>query len=250
MKETKNNLYKYLNFSSIGAKDVIEKVILNGSIEFNYVDDFNDPNEFKFDVNFTEDLGLLKKQYLQINSKSSFDLWKENVYDNNANRIEIIKNLRSEFFQAVRVACFTTNPVNNLMWSHYSNCHKGICVIYKKDELLQHFHSVKKDCMSGEVNYVTECPSLIFPEDMSHNEKYRNKLISTKTLCFKQEEWNYEDEVRIVLYESNKSNNEIYYKVSPNLKNMILEMGNVNGIKVFETYSTFSNYKLNMQELN
>jgi hypothetical protein len=34
----------------------------------------------------------------------------------------------STFRNLVRVSCFTTNPNSVVMWSHYANEHKGICV--------------------------------------------------------------------------------------------------------------------------
>ncbi|MBP5287883.1 MAG: hypothetical protein J6Z08_08305, partial [Elusimicrobiales bacterium] len=39
---------------------------------------------------------------------------------------DYIKQLKETF----RIACFTTNPLSQLMWAMYADCHKGFCLEY------------------------------------------------------------------------------------------------------------------------
>jgi hypothetical protein len=46
------------------------------------------------------------------------------------------QDLFSSFRHLVRVSCFTTNPNSVVMWSHYANQHKGICVEFSGSSML------------------------------------------------------------------------------------------------------------------
>lgn len=86
---------------------------------------------------------------------------------------------------------------NSLMWSHYADCHKGICFTYSIPE---HYLVAQSDQLPvvSEVNYginpITDWliqPELI--EGLSFNETFLVKLLTAKSAC-----WSYEKEVRII----------------------------------------------------
>ncbi len=46
------------------------------------------------------------------------------------------------------VTCFTSEPLHPLMWAHYGDCHRGICIGYKQEGILKdedHFKPVSYD---------------------------------------------------------------------------------------------------------
>ena len=85
--------------------------------------------------------------------------------------------------------CVSTNPISNLMWSHYAGSHHGFCIEFKK-ELLQ----------ASEVSYQKKIPSLSMLDiiklsfKICDNDAFDIKIWSA--LRTKLEEWKYEDEYR------------------------------------------------------
>lgn len=95
------------------------------------------------------------------------------------------------------VLCLTPHPFNILMWSHYSDSHKGFVVGFNTEELVTHaFGQFKR------VDYTDEIPVISIFDDRN-NMQLTNKLIYTKSTV-----WKYEDEYRItkILGADTKSN--------------------------------------------
>lgn len=51
------------------------------------------------------------------------------------------EDLINEWLDSQVVRCFTTDPTNTLMWSHYANSHRGVCVGYR----LKHIRAARYD---------------------------------------------------------------------------------------------------------
>lgn len=90
-----------------------------------------------------------------------------------------------ELRQRFGVLSLTPHPDNYLMWSHYSDSHKGFCVEFDTRKLVEsaggHFEKV---LYGDEIPYFSINDT--FPEDLL-----------TKLLFYKSELWKYEDEYRI-----------------------------------------------------
>lgn len=92
------------------------------------------------------------------------------------------------------VKCFTTNNANILMWSHYTNSHKGICLEF--DTL--------------------EDPSFfVYPINVVYTESYprinfTDKSFTSTILRTKSKDWEYENEVRVYKRQSG------YHNFNPN----------------------------------
>lgn len=120
-------------------------------------------------------------------------------YENhpNFNRESLRKHMKQEYFPKVingtGVSCFSETGTNMLMWSHYSNSHKGICVAYDLKEFyfsLKGHNKFNCDSTLIKINYTKD----FIPLDLFKD--YKTALyhwLSTKSNC-----WNYEKEVRIV----------------------------------------------------
>jgi hypothetical protein len=94
-------------------------------------------------------------------------------------------------FDQVGVACFSRNPASNLMWSHYGDSHRGVCIGYSFPRETSQF--------LADVEYRDGYPPNHMPcfSGMTCGTDWRN-FINTMLLT-KSKEWAYEREVRVLL---------------------------------------------------
>lgn len=109
-------------------------------------------------------------------------------------------------------ACFSKQATNLLMWSHYSNFHRGICLEFDTT-LDKNFFKY----LSG-MDYLEEMPKFIFPA--KKESEIFEKVLTTKHKC-----WDSEEELRLVRDEYGS------YKFNPTcLRNIYF------GLKAEETF--------------
>lgn len=95
---------------------------------------------------------------------------------------EFSRGLGDSINQEYCLYCLTPKDDNLLMWSHYADDHKGIC--------LQFNARVEPIAGAFKVSYQTELPQSIIPE---HNEDAAEKALLTKS-----DVWDYEEEFRLI----------------------------------------------------
>lgn len=97
-----------------------------------------------------------------------------------------------------RVSCLSSRIDNLLLWSHYADKHKGLCIAYDITRLVK-----QNNIIFRKVKYLDSYPKpqngLIFTLLQNKNNKLDSKLNLTKTFTQKQITWNYEDEYRLIL---------------------------------------------------
>ncbi|HIF5563980.1 TPA: DUF2971 domain-containing protein [Vibrio parahaemolyticus] len=91
-----------------------------------------------------------------------------------------------------RICSFSKNNNSMLMWSHYTENHSGIMVAYKFGGELPRGVGI------DEVKYT----------DSSKRNREKNKYIFNQFLLTKNNEWSYEEEVRLLSYKKDK----VYYE--------------------------------------
>jgi hypothetical protein len=152
--------------------DYFEEAILKNILFFSDVSDFNDPYE--------------EEAVFKIKGQNTLF----SVFDRKYGKLK----------NASKICCFTKNPINYLMWSHYANRHKGYCVYYD-------FHNVNilsnRFCYTnifnehvvwGKIEYknpVIEFDAI--PRNGLHNDKYLSFFYN------KYEYWRHEEEVRALI---------------------------------------------------
>lgn len=210
-------LYKYRSISSL------DKILINNSLWFSKPEDFNDP----FDCRIIHDTQNSVKEitdYLIRNNIPSFEAKKTAVeYKNNRPKelSEIITKTVDEQISKTGVCCFSTVNDNILMWSHYSESHKGVClkfdVLEDPDFFMIPLHMDYQNDYST-FNYIRE-----------------EREIVSKILKLKSTEWSYEKEIRVIkpsqigLIEFNKNAlSEIIFGCKVN-KNEIKRIKNLAG---------------------
>ena len=200
-------VYKYVTWE----KDYHKKIILENEIFFPSARKFNDP--FDSTVPLRYDLG---------NDEQIFDLYVEHIRrdhpnltedevkrvarnelrDNDvrdAERIQYNINVQRDF-ASKRFGIFSvsTRMDNILLWSHYSNMHKGICIRFNCKQFRKF---IETDCVKNgqiiywdNVDYQNKYPTLN-PFEFNNIESY------TKSLLIKSDDWKYENELRFILFD-------------------------------------------------
>lgn len=156
-------------------------IFRNKQIWFSKPSDFNDP----FDCRIYPD--KISANYIADKApESSFsrdftrEMLKNNLSDEKA--LEFIRVAIDNVISEKGIKCFTPYPDNLLMWSHYADSHKGICIEFDVLEDPEFFIFPIK------VKYEKEYPKIDFT-----NVAETVKIYSTKSI-----EWSYEEEIRVM----------------------------------------------------
>lgn len=175
--------FKYI--SDICAVDRL-KQMLDGRIYFASASNFNDPFEFSACT-----IGKIDHTKIQAarhgNRKCQKSLpRKQKIAARRDAReeIDLVKHQRpqEQWVNDFGIFCITKNPTSLLMWSHYANCHRGICVGFDAQETI--FKNAKK------ITYAETLPRL---DKNDHPEVLLEKIAFTKS-----KDWSYEEEYRIL----------------------------------------------------
>ena len=109
-------------------------------------------------------------------------------------QIETMKSLvatSKEEIKQVGIACFCETTHNTLMWSHYADSHRGICLVYKKSEI-EDFAKANNNFIFKKVDYIKSLKS------HNHFDFISNKLDIKSLLHLKGDVWEYENEWRLI----------------------------------------------------
>ncbi|TDM51420.1 DUF2971 domain-containing protein [Aliivibrio fischeri] len=158
-------LYKYTSYNA--AKSIIE----NSNIGFNQIDRFNDPFEGKA-TGWGEAVSDWDKIYAQ-------------------KRQQILLEARVNY----RVLSLTREPLNPLMWSHYSQAYEGVVIEFNTHNAGFDSDSFVIPASKGEVIYTRTKPPKL--EQQVFKDSITSDVLK-RSFLFKSQEWSYEEEVRIV----------------------------------------------------
>lgn len=179
-------LYRYFSFGSF-----IEKVLSGESLRFQNPLAFNDPFDGRPSV------------YIDMDDQMTIDYWHsvgKKFHMGRAQRRRKIKEMKERVKKegnrgvltpdALRrnaslfgVLCLTPHPDNLLMWSHYGDGHKGVCVGFDTD--IDFFR------ISMPVVYQDDYPEI--RPGLKSNDQILQATILTKGRC-----WEYEHEWRVL----------------------------------------------------
>ena len=165
---TKQYIYKYMPISEFAIRSLI-----NNELYFNHPDNFNDPFDCtcKFYRGEEKD-AISNRQYIDGYDK---------FFDNEESGFsKIIKDI-------IGICCFTEKENDFLMWAHYANGHRGICLKFEWEKDSDFFKGLK-------VNYSNEIPTV------GH---FMNKEFGPEaaraTILTKLDPWAYEAEIREII---------------------------------------------------
>lgn len=158
---------KFYRFQSIN------KITLqNLTNQKNWVADpyeFNDPFEFSFHDNILIDKNGNFKNF-SIAEKANVMKFKDSINE-------------------YGVICYSSDYSNNLLWAHYGDNHRGMCLVF----------DVPKEKENGlyKVNYQELFPDIDLTDDANSHEEIKT-IVTTKSI-----EWKYENEYRQVFIMKN-----------------------------------------------
>jgi hypothetical protein len=194
-------LYHWQRFNSAH----LETLLRDNVIWFSRPDTFNDPWDCKpcFSSNFVDDPVEVEKHladYAEITRKhrpeipESFIAQRQQEFRTNPQMlaekiVEIYKGLWPQIADRYRVYCMGPDPGNVLMWSHYADSHKGICLEFSTRNVVM--------CSATQLEYCNEFPMVrLYSKDEDDN------LVPLLT---KADVWSYEREYRLVAQDRGNS---------------------------------------------
>lgn len=121
-------------------------------------------------------------------------------------------NMYNDLLDKIKVGCLTSKNDNTLMWSHYADKHRGVCIEYNISKIF-----IDKNSTIRKVNYNK---NMAYEEKMDYIKRFSDIQIDDKNIttllelfCIKSKEWEYEDEYRILYYDSTSNSNGITIKL-------------------------------------
>lgn len=145
------------------------------------------------------------------------------------------KNKMNPIFDTLRdlslVGCFSKVFDSILMWSHYSNKHKGACIEFEINDNDKDFKKVNYSKELKEFNFY-KALEIIFGHQFLGEEPDTNKpeyQFLIEPMLVKSEEWVYEEEVRCI-YSKNQLDSKIYEIEEDGKKKMLLKMPKIKRI--------------------
>lgn len=152
----------------------------------------NDPFEGEFIFKKLESLpsmAFIKENMPGVNLKSG-NIKEDDFYSQ-------VKTLLKEFIDKhYGVTCFSEVNNSTLMWSHYADSHKGICVEFDSDLLMQSVDMRLHELELKNIVFVKESP-LVEIVKIENGISFKNEL--DVILC-KHVSWKYEKEIRLYGY--------------------------------------------------
>ncbi len=178
--------YRSINEYSINS-------LKNDTVWFDKPSNYNDPYDCSITIT-----GELIRNYinqniekLESNIGSNFDSkQKVELYDFQFSGL--IDEFNGYIQNSCLISCFSAKSDSLLMWSHYSDSHKGFCLVYDISKVDTN-SMIRKNLYP--VNYVQNKFDLACYLDDALSPEYP----CVASLCWKNMEWSYENEYRIVL---------------------------------------------------
>ena len=195
------HLYHWQRF----APEHLETLLRDNAIWFSRPDSFNDPWDCKpcFANSFADDPVEVErhvKDYAEITRKhrpdipESFILQRQQEFRDNPTLLaakvnEISHGIWRAIADRYRVYCLGQNSADLLMWSHYADNHRGICLEFTTRNVVM--------CCATQVEYCS-----VFPIGRLYSKSEDDNLVPLLT---KSDVWSYEHEYRLVAQERDKS---------------------------------------------
>lgn len=199
-----SKFYKYRGMSG-GSEKFVERTVLHNEVYLATSNSFNDPFDLSPVFSFKGTREEQIEDYIRLHKKfggqsdiklreTATALIDKSLAPEAIAETEAIMAASHKFAVAdvTGVYCLTTKPNNLLMWAHYADHHKGICLEFSGQIALEVGVPMK-----------VEYSPLRTPIEM-YGGTQQNAL--ELSLCTKSSEWAYEDEWRLIrpAYEGGK----------------------------------------------
>jgi hypothetical protein len=186
-------LYKYRALNGVN-KNRVERIFTHDELFFPNPMQFNDPFDCKVELSLEASEEELNQYVKKIVDKNIF---KNNPSEKFRLRQRLMHNIRKgkldskishQISAKLGIYSLSKVPDDILMWSHYADSHRGICIGFYAGPY-DHFFRI-----SQEVIYRTDYPTTA----IHHSDDERMKA----TVLTKSDHWSYEKEYRIIDYKT------------------------------------------------
>ncbi|AVI67577.1 MULTISPECIES: DUF2971 domain-containing protein [Shewanella] len=205
--------------------------VLNEEIWHSTIDGLNDPFEFPITLDWSNlkdcDNGVLVKyalhfKILPTNEMTAYflDGMSDKVREIVVLNLDKLKSSLPEYYGGLFVACFSKNMRSPLMWSHYSDGMKGVCIAYDRSRLEESeqydLHPVQYNETPLKLDYthlhMVDAVDEFKYFDFVNNEHslakgFLVRLLSYDYLYQKHKRWSYEYELRNIIDPNNSRSN-------------------------------------------
>jgi hypothetical protein len=177
-------IYKFRAVNTF-TEDLVQK----GELYFCPPKDFNDPFDSNLElIDFVDKEDILGSLSNPIDPRSNalFNVLSQALESNKTKEI-LYTHFKESFYshaETTGICCFSKTPLDLLLWAHYSDCHKGICLVFDSDILIETFGELHT------LNYSQKIPDINIFGDAA--------LAVNQFFCTKSEHWSYEKESRLI----------------------------------------------------
>ncbi len=196
--------YKYrkpLNLKDEKELDYVKRIFTHSEIYVPRAYDFNDPFDSRFLPSYEGTPDELFEYFINELEKdgdlndSNRQEWEQRVrlgireHSNNPQMFEgILEKQCHNLINKFGIFCLSTENNNLLMWSHYTDAHKGFCLQFKaiKTPLF-----IGSEEVLQQVIYINNYPDL--NRLILSDEELAGRMFLTKSTC-----WSYENEYRVI----------------------------------------------------
>jgi hypothetical protein len=183
-----NKVYKYHRINPY-LYDLLEK----GSLWFSHQNDLNDPFDCKYAMSDKFLFSMLRDscngmltdlkkgipQMPAISEEKFFEFMKPRLLTDDW--MSGFYNMMFGEMAGWSVCCFTTNPINELMWAHYANNSKGVCLEFdlsKSPELFEKLSPVKYSNQIPQIDTADQLPEALLIKRLAWSIEEEWRLIT------------------------------------------------------------------------
>lgn len=188
-----SRLYKFLRFND-EHPEYLRHLLVKKRLYLSPPRNFNDPFECKPHWSWPKtanEAKCIRDRLIKVAKRNGATTKEAERYasrsiSNKGKLSRTIREIVASTFGMARLCSFTSSPDNILLWSHYADSHKGLCIEF--DAGMLPIASAMK------VHYQDEYPSVDYPMP---NDARGFAAVLTKARA-----WEYEDEFRLLLVSS------------------------------------------------
>jgi len=190
-----SHLYKYRSLRTKRERQYTAQIFIHNEIYFAKCTDFNDPFDCNLHISVEGDVIAHKTKLRELNpdlSEAELDIKTRNeLKEKNIRKREkkIYKDISQINKVNLGIFSISAKRDNILMWSHYSDCHRGICLEFEITD------GKLFGCNLSKVSYREQYPSLSVYDEI--DLEWMKRFLTTKA-C----DWCYEEEWRILYRET------------------------------------------------
>ncbi len=186
-------LFKYVNLSRDVGKLAVEQAVIKNQIYWASPDSFNDPFDCIPVLNFGKSDDERRRFYRRV-AKQTHPNSPRRYRRAEAQKMAKVPPKQMEadlcaqwerWISNTAVTCFSEIPDHPLMWGHYGNCHRGVCLGF------QEIADIDIGWFGFPVEYQDERPQV----NLTSFDKEESAI---QALCVKSAHWSYEREHRMI----------------------------------------------------